>query len=61
MDASFVDGLKRKDGKAHECETCHVDMEMQFLSHLGAVTGAQLAECSVRSVTSPGTSLFPVC
>jgi Cytochrome c7 and related cytochrome c len=31
MDASFVDGLKRKDGKAEECESCHVDMEMHFL------------------------------
>jgi Cytochrome c7 and related cytochrome c len=32
MDASFVDGLKSKDGKTLECETCHVDMEMKFLS-----------------------------
>jgi hypothetical protein len=32
MDASFVDGFKRKDGKGVECETCHVDMEMKFLS-----------------------------
>jgi hypothetical protein len=32
MDASFVDGLKRKDGKATECETCHVDQEMHLLA-----------------------------
>ena len=36
MDASFVGLLKRKDGKATECETCHVDMEMHFLSKWGA-------------------------
>jgi hypothetical protein len=35
MDASFVDGLKRKDGKAEECESCHVDMEMRFLALWG--------------------------
>jgi hypothetical protein len=35
MDASFVDGLKRKDGKAEECESCHVDMEMRFLTLWG--------------------------
>lgn len=35
MDASFVDGLKRKDGKAEECESCHVDMEMHFLALWG--------------------------
>jgi hypothetical protein len=35
MDASFVDGLKRKDGKAEECESCHVDMEMHFLAIWG--------------------------
>lgn len=32
MDASFVDGLKQKSGKATECETCHVGMEMKILS-----------------------------
>ena len=32
MDANFVDGLKQKDGKPRECETCHVDMEMKFLT-----------------------------
>jgi len=36
MDESFVGLLKRKDGKATECETCHVDQEMQFLSKWGA-------------------------
>jgi hypothetical protein len=35
MDASFVDGLKRKDGKAEDCESCHVDMEMHFLALWG--------------------------
>lgn len=35
MDATFVDGLKSKDGKEVECETCHVDMEMKFLSIWG--------------------------
>jgi Cytochrome c7 and related cytochrome c len=32
MDANFVDGLKRKDERDHGCETCHVDMEMHFVS-----------------------------
>jgi cytochrome c7-like protein len=32
MDASFVGLLKRKDGKATECETCHVDQEMHLLA-----------------------------
>ena len=32
MDASFVDGLEAKSGKAMECETCHVGMEMKILS-----------------------------
>ncbi len=31
MDANFVVKLKRKDGKDHGCETCHVDMDMTFL------------------------------
>jgi hypothetical protein len=35
MDASFVGLLKRKDGKATECETCHVDMEMHLLTKWG--------------------------
>jgi hypothetical protein len=35
MDANFVDKLKRKDGKDHGCETCHVDMEMAFLTKWG--------------------------
>ena len=32
MEASFVDGLKRRDGKAEECESCHVDQDMHFLA-----------------------------
>ena len=36
MDESFVDLLKRKDGKTEECESCHVDMDMRFLSKWGA-------------------------
>src|SRR5262249_49061554 len=35
MDANFVDKLKRKDGKDHGCETCHVAMEMTFLTKWG--------------------------
>ena len=35
MDANFVDGLKRKDGKPQACETCHVDMDMRFLTKWG--------------------------
>ena len=35
MDANFVSKLKRKDGKDHGCETCHVDMEMTFLTKWG--------------------------
>lgn len=35
MDASFVALLKRKDGKATECETCHVDLDMHFLTKWG--------------------------
>jgi hypothetical protein len=31
MDANLVEKLKRKDEKEHACETCHVNMEMQFL------------------------------
>jgi hypothetical protein len=37
MDANFVDRLKRKDDKEHDCETCHVDMEMHFLSRWAGV------------------------
>ena len=32
MDANFVVKLRRKDDKDHECETCHVDMDMRFLN-----------------------------
>jgi cytochrome c7-like protein len=32
MAANFVDGLKRKDEKEHGCETCHVDLDMRFLT-----------------------------
>ena len=35
MDVSFVDGFKQKDGKAEECESCHVGMEMHFLEAWG--------------------------
>jgi hypothetical protein len=35
MDANFVDKLKRKDGGDHGCETCHVGMEMTFLTKWG--------------------------
>ncbi|HEY1696929.1 MAG TPA: cytochrome c3 family protein [Polyangiaceae bacterium] len=35
MDTAFVDGLKQKSGKDTECETCHVGMEMKFLSIWG--------------------------
>ncbi len=35
MDAHFVQRLARKDGKDHGCETCHVDMDMTFLSAWG--------------------------
>ncbi|HLK40352.1 MAG TPA: cytochrome c3 family protein [Polyangiaceae bacterium] len=35
MDANFVDKLARKDAKSQECETCHVDMEMQLLAKWG--------------------------
>jgi hypothetical protein len=35
MDASFVDGFKRKDGRAEECESCHVGMDMHFLDSWG--------------------------
>jgi hypothetical protein len=35
MQASFADGLKRKDGKTEECESCHVDWDMTFLSSWG--------------------------
>jgi hypothetical protein len=40
METSFVDGLKRKDGKDEECESCHVDWDMKFLSKwAGGVSG----------------------
>jgi hypothetical protein len=32
MDAHFVAELRRRDGKEHGCETCHVNMEMRFLA-----------------------------
>jgi hypothetical protein len=35
MDASFVGGLRQKNGKSTECETCHVGMEMKFLTIWG--------------------------
>ncbi len=35
MDDNFVARLKQKSGGAQECETCHVDMEMQFLALWG--------------------------
>ena len=35
MGASFVGGLKRKDGMSHDCETCHVHMEMHLLTKWG--------------------------
>lgn len=35
MDGNFVATLSRKDGKSEECESCHVDMEMHFLTQWG--------------------------
>jgi hypothetical protein len=35
MDDNFVAKLKQKNGGSQECETCHVDMEMQFLALWG--------------------------
>jgi hypothetical protein len=35
MDANFVAGLARKNGATHDCETCHVDMDMTFLAAWG--------------------------
>jgi cytochrome c7-like protein len=35
MDDNFVAKLQRKDGKSEECESCHVDMEMHFLTQWG--------------------------
>jgi hypothetical protein len=32
MDASFVQKLKRRNGAEHNCETCHVEWNMTFLS-----------------------------
>jgi hypothetical protein len=32
MDGHFVDELARIDGHPHDCETCHVDMEMHLLA-----------------------------
>jgi hypothetical protein len=39
MDDNFVGKLKHKDGASQECETCHVDMEMLFLSKWGGGAG----------------------
>jgi hypothetical protein len=36
MDANFVAKLKRKDDKTHDCETCHVNMDMRFLNKWAA-------------------------
>lgn len=35
MDANFVQRLVRKDGKDEECESCHVDWDMTFLTKWG--------------------------
>lgn len=35
MDDNFVARLTRKDGKSEECESCHIDMEMHFLTQWG--------------------------
>ena len=35
MDASFVAPMTRKDGKTQECESCHVDWNMTFLTSWG--------------------------
>jgi formate-dependent nitrite reductase cytochrome c552 subunit len=35
MESHFVAKLVRRDGKDHGCETCHVDMDMTFLSAWG--------------------------
>jgi len=35
MQASFVDGMKRKDGQEEQCESCHVDRDMKFLAKWG--------------------------
>lgn len=32
MDANFVERLRRKDDQDHGCETCHVNMNMRFLT-----------------------------
>jgi cytochrome c7-like protein len=37
MTANFVAKLKRKDDKDHDCETCHVNMEMRFLNRWAGV------------------------
>jgi Cytochrome c7 and related cytochrome c len=37
MDANFVEKLKRSDDKDHDCETCHVNMEMRFVSRWAGV------------------------
>jgi hypothetical protein len=35
MEDTFVAGLRRKDGLTHDCETCHVDLNMTFLTAWG--------------------------
>jgi hypothetical protein len=35
MDAAFVQGMKRKDGKDEDCESCHVEWDMTFLAKWG--------------------------
>ena len=35
MDASFVLPMKRRDGREQECESCHVDWNMTFLTTWG--------------------------
>lgn len=35
MQASFVDGVRRKDGQPERCESCHVGWDMTFLSTWG--------------------------
>ena len=37
MDGNLVTGLKRKDEKDHDCETCHVDMEMHLVRQWAGV------------------------
>jgi formate-dependent nitrite reductase cytochrome c552 subunit len=37
MRQNFVTKLQRKDAQAHDCETCHVNMEMKLLSKWGGL------------------------